>query len=286
MSDSEYLPLNIYTPEAKIRHPLDLCKEMWCDLKASKELAWRLMVRDISARYRQAFFGIIWAFLPPIAMALIFVFLNSQKLINIGETEIPYPAFVMFGTVLWQVFVDSLNAPLLSFTAAKSMLGKINFPREALVLSSLGQVLFHLGIRIIILVAVFVIFKVPVTWGLLLSPVAILMLILLGITIGLLLVPIGSLYTDISQGISVITGLWFFITPVVYPVPTTWPISLLGVLNPVSPLLTAARDFATKGGIENMWPFVIVSILTLLGLFLGWVLMRLAMPIVIERMGG
>jgi len=112
------------------------------------------------------------------------------------------------------------------------------------------------------------------------------MLILLGITIGLVLVPIGLLYTDISQGMSVIIGLWFFITPVVYPVPKTWPLSLLGVLNPISPLLTAARDLATKGGIENTWPFLIISILTLLGLYLGWVLMHLAMPIAIERMGG
>ncbi len=286
MSDSEHFPLVVYTPEAKIRHPLDLFKEMRRDLKASRELAWRLMVRDISAQYRQTYFGFAWAFFPPIATALVFVFLNSQKLINIGETEIAYPAFVMFGTVLWQVFVDSLNAPLSSFTRAKSMLAKISFSREALILSGLGQVLFDFGIRVIILVPVFVIFKVPVTWGLLLSPVAVLMLILLGITIGLLLVPIGLLYTDISRGLSVITGLWFFLTPAVYPVPKTWPLSLLGVLNPVSPLLIAARDLATKGVIENIWPFLIVSVLTLSVLFLGWVLMHLAMPIVIERMGG
>jgi lipopolysaccharide transport system permease protein len=116
---------------------------MWRDLVASRELAWRLMVRDISAQYRQSLLGIFWAFLPPIAMAVVFVILHSRKLINISDTEIPYPAFAMFGTVLWQVFVDSLNAPLKTVTTAKAMLAKINFPKEALVLSAMGQTLFN-----------------------------------------------------------------------------------------------------------------------------------------------
>lgn len=286
MSRSESSSLVIYSPDSKVRHPLGLLKEMWRDLNACRQLAWRLTVRDISAKYRQSLLGILWAFLPPIGMGLIFIFLNSRKIINIGEIDVPYPAFVMFGTVLWQVFVDSLNAPLKAFTSAKPMLAKIDFAREAIVLSALGQVLFDLGIRLIILVAVFVIFQVPVSWGILGAPVAIGMLILLGITMGLILVPIGLLYTDISQGLIVVTGLWFFITPVIYPVPTAWPFSLLGVLNPVSAPLTAARDLVLSGGIENLWPFLIVSLLTLLCLFFAWVLMRLAMPIVIERMGG
>lgn len=286
MDDTKHLPLLIYTPDPKILHPKDLLREMWRNLRTSRELAWRLTVRDISVQYRQAFFGIMWAFLPPIATGLIFIILNSRKVINMGQTEIPYPVFVMFGTVLWQVFVDSLNAPLKLFTSYKLMLAKMGLSHEAIVLSAIGQTLFNFGIRIIILAAVFVIFKVPVSWGLLFSLVPILLLILLGITLGLLLVPIGLLYTDISRGISVITGLWFFITPVVYPVPKMWPFSLLGVVNPVSPLLTAARDFATKGAIENTGPFLVVSVLSLCMLFAGWVLVHLAMPIVIERVGG
>ncbi len=121
---SKELPIVVYTPESKLRSPVTMAKEMWKDLLTSRELAWRLMVRDISAQYRQSLLGIYWAFLPPLATALVFVILNSRKIINIGETDTPYPAFVMFGTVLWQVFVDSLNAPLKVVTASKPMLSK------------------------------------------------------------------------------------------------------------------------------------------------------------------
>ena len=165
------------------------------------------------------------------------------------------------------------------------MLAQLRFAREAIILAAFGRVLFNLGIRILIIVAVLVIFQVSVTWWLLLSPVAILMLIVLGISLGLLLVPLGLLYTDISRAIALATGLWFFLTPVVYPIPKTWPLSLLGVLNPVSPILGAARDLIASGTIENVVPLLVVSFLAIFALLLGWVFVRLALPIVVERMG-
>ena len=266
------LPVVVYTPESRLRFPIVLAREMWRDLLASRELAWRLIVRDISAQYRQSFLGLFWAFLPPIATALVFIILNSRKVINISETNIPYPAFVMFGTVLWQVFVDSLNAPLKAVTASKALLAKINFPKEALILSGIGQTLFNLSIKLLILVMVFIIYKLPLGWGIPLSLLAILVLVLLGTMLGLLITPIGVLYTDIAQGLTVVTGLWFFITPVVYPPPVSFPFSLLAVLNPVSPILVGARDLATQGFLHNPAPFFAVTFLTLVMLFVTWVM--------------
>jgi lipopolysaccharide transport system permease protein len=205
----------VYTPGSGLRSPLVMARQMWKDLLDSRELAWRLTIRDISAQYRQSLLGILWAFFPPIATALIFIVLNNRKIINIGDTVIPYPAFVMFGTVLWQVFVESLNSPLKVVTRSKQMLCKINFPREALILSAFEQTLFSLAIKLLILIAVFILFQIPVTWSTLLCLPAIMVLILLGLTFGLLLTPLGILYTDITHGLTIITGLWFFITPVV-----------------------------------------------------------------------
>jgi len=278
------VPVIVYTPESQFRSPRRLVRSMWRDLLASRELAWRLMVRDISARYRQSVLGILWAFLPPIATAVVFIVLNRAAVINVGTTDIPYPAFVMFGTVLWQLFTDSLNAPLKAVTANKSILAKINLPREAIILSAVGQVAFDFGIRLLILAGVYVIFRVPLTWGLLLAPFAILMLMLLGIMIGLLLTPLGVLYTDVAAALSIITSLWLFVTPVVYPPPEHGILSVLISLNPVSPLLVGARDLATRGTLPDAGPFAIVSGLTLLGLLVMWVLFRVSLPILIERM--
>ena len=277
--------VTVYTPDPLLRSPGALFRSMWHDLLASRELSWRLMVRDISARYRQAALGILWAFLPPIATALIFVILKREGAVKIGDTGIPYAAFVMIGTVLWQLFTQSLNAPIKAVTKGRAMLMRINFPREALILSGVGQVMFEFAIRLIILAAVFVIFRIPLTPGLLLAPFAVLMLILLGTMIGLILTPLGVLYTDIAAALPTVIGLWFFITPVVYPAPTQWPYSLIINLNPVSPLLVGARDLATRGVLLNPVPFAVVSAVTLVGLLVMWVVYRLSLPILTERIG-
>ena len=284
MNHTKDLPISIYTPQSQMRSPGKLLYSMWRDLKASRELAWRLFVRDISAKYRQSILGVFWAFFPPIVAGLVFIILQSKKVVNFGETDIPYPVFVLIGTTLWQLFVESLNAPLSVVISAKPMLAKINFPREALIVSAFYQMLFSLLIKSFIIVGVFLVFRVEVTFGLLLAPLAILMLILLGMSLGLLLTPLGTLYMDIQSGLMMGTQFLFFLTPVVYPPPQNFPYSLIAILNPISPILMGARDLLTKGVLTNAYPFFVVSGLTILTLFTAWVIYRIALPIIIERM--
>jgi lipopolysaccharide transport system permease protein len=274
----------VYTSESKLRTPLLLLSSMWNDLKASKELSWRLFIRDISAQYRQSLFGIVWAFAPPLITSLIFIVLQSRQIINFGHTDIPYPVYVLISTLLWQLFTDSLNSPMKSMTAAKPMLVRVNFPREALLVSSFYMVLFNLLIKVALIALVFVIFQMEVTWGVLYAIFPIFMLIMLGLCIGILIIPIGMLYTDISTSLPIITQLLFFLTPVVYPPPDTFPLSLMVVLNPVSPFLISARELLSVGTLSNFLPLIIFSALTIIFLFLSWLIFRVALPIIIERL--
>ncbi|GAB4376931.1 MAG: hypothetical protein Kow00121_25030 [Elainellaceae cyanobacterium] len=280
-----YLPEITHTPESRLRHPGQLIKDMKRDLLASRELAWRLMVRDLSTQYRQSLLGIFWAFVPPIVTAIGLTLASNAQVLNVGETDIPYPAYVMFSMALWQTFVESVNGPIQSVIAAKPMLAKINFPREALILSRLGQVFFNFAIKLILIVGLFVWFKIPVTWTVLLAPVALLHLIALGTAIGLLLTPIGALYEDVSRGLTLLMGAWLFFTPVIYPPPQSGVFAALVNLNPVTPLLVTVRELAAEGGvISDPQGFWIASGLAIGGLLLSWLVYRVTMPFVIERM--
>ena len=75
MDQTKNLPVVVYTPESQLRRPGVLLRSMWRDLKASRELAWRLFVRDTSARYRQSLLGVLWAFVPPIVTGVVFIVL-------------------------------------------------------------------------------------------------------------------------------------------------------------------------------------------------------------------
>lgn len=274
----------VYSPDSELLSFGKLLRSMWSDLLASRELAWRLLVRNISAQYRQSLLGYAWAFIPPLFTSLIWIFLNSQDILGIADTEIPYPAFVIIGTVLWQTFTDALNSPLQLVDQSRAMLSKINFPREALILTGIGQVLFNFAIRTLLVVFVIVWFQVPVQLGMLMAPLGVLAIICLGTMIGLLLTPLGMLYQDVGRALGFGTQALFFLTPVIYPVPqASWAATLIQ-LNPVTPLLVSTRDWLTIGQASQLPGFFWVFSLAVLLFFIAWIMYRIAMPHLISRM--
>jgi lipopolysaccharide transport system permease protein len=282
---SSNLGVTIYTPESPLREPGKLLRSMFRDLIASRGLAWRLFVRDTSAQYRQSILGYVWAFIPPLVASLPFIFLNSQGVVAIKDTPVPYPAYAMIGTIIWQVFADSLNSPLKTVVAAKPMLARINFPREAILLSGLGQVIFSFLIRLSLLVAVFLWFHITPPVTAILFPLGMVSLMMIGFMLGILLTPFGILYNDVPQMIPVISIFLMFLTPVIYPPPEHGLAAALAKWNPLSPLVTVTRDWLTTGVTSHVTAFVLVSITATVLLFVGWLIYRLALPHIVARIG-
>lgn len=273
----------VYTPDSRIIRPVYLFQEMIADLLASRELAWRLLVRNIRGQYRQSFLGIFWAIVPPAMTAAGLTFANDTGIINVGETDIPYPAYVMLGTVLWQTFLESFNSPQVAIKASRPLLAQVKFPHEAIIITQLGQTLFNLLIKLLFVVILFILFRVSVSWMIILAPIAIINLIILGTAIGLLLVPITNLVQDVSRSLEVITLAWFFLTPIAYPPPDNPILNFIVKLNPVTPLLVTAREMITTGMLSQTFSFILMSVVAWIGLILGWLVYRLAMPYLIER---
>jgi lipopolysaccharide transport system permease protein len=278
------LPTRTYTPESPLANPGRLWQEMVQDLWAGRELAWRLAVRDISAQYRQSVLGVLWALIIPLANTAVWLYLSASKVVQVGATPVPYPVFVFTGTLLWSILIDALNAPLMQVNANKALLAKINFPREALILTGIYQTLFNGAIKLGILLLVLPFLGVHPGWGGLLIPVGLLSLVLTGTAVGLLLTPLGVLYGDIGRGIPLITQFLMFLSPVVFPLATTGWTGTLMRLNPLTPLILNARAWFTGQPPQLLveWALTIGGSAVLL--LLVWMVYRLAMPILIERM--
>ena len=279
------MPVTVYTPESVLRNPVKLLESMMRDLLASRELAWRLFVRDTRARYRNSLLGYAWVFVPPLVAALPFIFLNSQGVIKIGETPLPYGAYAMIGTLIWQVFVDALNSPLQAVSSARYMLTRINFPRDAILLSGLMQVGFGFLVRILLLAGVFIWYGIIPPFTSLLFPVGILALVLAGFVLGLLLTPLGLLYGDVQRALAVVTPFLMLLTPVLYPTPKAGLAGIVVALNPLTPLITTTRDWLTLGTTSNLGGFVAATFLLAILLVVAWIVYRVALPHLIARLG-
>ena len=278
------LRVMVYSQESSLARPGLMVKEVVRDLFASRELAWQLAVRDIRAQYRQSALGWVWVFLLPLANTMAWLFMQSSGIISIQETTLPYPIYVFTGTILWSIFMDAVNAPLRQTTAAKEMLSKINFPRESLVLSGIYQTSFNAGVKILVLFAALLFLGVLPSPGLLLFPLAVISLIITGTALGLLVTPVGILYSDIGRGLPILLQFFMFVTPVVFPVPTSgWAASLFKI-NPLTPLILTARDLLTGQTLDSFGAFILVSAVMLALLSVALLIYRAGMPILVERM--
>lgn len=276
--------VTVYTPDSSLRNPARLIGMMFHDLWNSRELAWRLAVRDLSAQYRQTILGLLWAFILPLANTLIWLFLSASGVIAIGQTELPYVVYVLSGTMLWAIFMEAANAPLQQTIAAKPMLTKINFPREALILSGVYQTLLNAIIKIAVLLPAILLLGVRPDWHLILFPLAILALVLAGTALGLLVTPVGMLYGDIGKSLPLMMQFLMYLTPVVFPVTSSGMAATVFQMNPLTPLIMTARNWLTAAPADQLLDFAAISIATVVLLFMMWVVYRAAMPILIERM--
>ncbi len=277
------LETKIYQKENNIRIG-KLLKDSLGDIYSSRFLAKQLAVRDIKAQYRQSYLGILWAFIMPLTTAFVWIFLNNTGTIRLSDTGIPYPVYAFSGTLIWSIIVEAINSPTASTNAAKGMMSKINFPKEALIISGIYKLLFNTSIKIVVLLIFVFLYGVGFHWSLLLFPFAILGTILFGTTIGLFITPIGMLYKDIAKIISMGLSLLMYITPVVYAIPKEGVLKTIMDANPFTPLILTARDFITGATPEYMTYYLGIVLGCIPLFFLGLLFYRISIPILVERM--
>ncbi|HEX9985827.1 MAG TPA: ABC transporter permease [Thermoanaerobaculia bacterium] len=269
----------VYTAHSELGRPARFLAEGARDLGRSLPVAWRLFLSNVQTRYRRSWLGALWLLLPTVGTTLVWVYLQGRGIVAIAPTGLPYPVYVLAGTILWQVFVDALNAPLQQLGAGRQMITRSRVPHEALIVAGALEVLLNCAVRLVVLAAMLLVLHVPMQATLLLVPFGIVALTLLGLTIGLLATPAGMLYDDVSRGIALVTTFWIFLTPVLYATPR-W-----GILrfNPVTPLLDTTRAWLTAGPATD--GFATVMALTIPALVLAWLFNRLARPHVVARLG-
>jgi lipopolysaccharide transport system permease protein len=193
---------------------------------------------------------------------------------------------VFTGAMLWAIFMDACSAPMQQVNAARGVLAKLNFPREALIVSGLYQTLFNAAIKVGLMLAALLLIGIKPGWSLLLFPLGVASLLLVGTTLGLFITPVGMLYGDVGRAMPLLMQFLMYITPVVFPMPKEGWAAALFALNPMTPLILTARDWLTGKDPTLLGYYIAMNLLAVLLLLAVWVVYRLAMPILNERIGG
>lgn len=271
------VPETVYSSDSELHHPARFFAAAGSDLRRSHAAAWRIFRSNMQARHRRAWLGYLWLLLPTVGTTAVWVYVQSRRVIAIAPTELPYAVHVLSGMVLWQLFVDALNAPLQELTAGRQLITRSRVPHEVFLLAGVIGALFNCLVRVVVLVPLVLLYGVPLHTTITLVPAGLAALALFGLALGLAIAPVGLLYDDVPRAMTLVTGLWFFLTPILYEArgAMRW--------NPLTPLIETTRGWLTGTAADRAFPLVIAA--TIPALIASWVVFRLARPHVVARLG-
>lgn len=211
-----------------------------------------LAAREIKARYKQSFLGFFWIILNPFFQMVImsFVFSKIMRFQNLG---VPYPIFLYAGLLPWIFFSNGLASSMDILISNSSLIKKIYFPREILVLSTLLAKTFDFFLASLVFFILMIFFKITFTpFMLLFFPIFILQF-LFTYSLSLFLAAVNLFYRDVQYLFNLVLTLWFYLTPVLYAV-EFFPEKYRWIfkINPMSVFINAYRQVLLGGDFPNL----------------------------------
>ncbi len=262
---------------------LSFWKEAFLELRASRQVFWRLARREIVSRYRQSMLGLGWAILTPLAMAGVFIYLNSANVVAVGDTGLPYPVFVFSGLIPWQMFAACLTRGSQSLVASTHLVQRLRCSREVLVLAAMASAVFDYMIGVGLTAIVLLGYGVMPASTVVLLPLLVFMQFLFSFGIVLILSVMNAVLRDITSVIPLVINLWVFMTPVFFPTFTEGRRLILNWLNPMCAFITAYRDLLFRGYLTMPGQLALSCGVTVVMLLVGWRFFHCLLPHVAEK---
>lgn len=237
-------------------------KEIW----QHRQLLGFLIWRDIKIRYRQTFFGGLWAILQPLLAMLIFTFFFHQ-VAGIASDGPPYPLFAFAGLTFWTFFSNAVSMASNSLVGNQMLVSKVYFPRLFIPLGSIGAFLLDLVMSSVLMLAFMLYYHWSPSITLLWLPVMALGCCLAASGFGLLLSAWNVRFRDVKYAVPFFLQMGLFLTPIIYPLESVPArIRPLMALNPMTGIVEGGR-YAFLGGTAHAG-VVLVSLIVSVALFI------------------
>lgn len=226
------------------------------------ELLWRLAAHRINLRYKETVFGFAWIFLQPVALTIIFTYI-FHRFAKVPSGDIPYPLFAATSLVAWSFTALVVSQASGSLAGQYALLKRVALPRALLPLSVVVAAGADLAVMGLMLVGMFLYYQAALTPAALwIVPLLAIHLLLLAGMSGLVAL-LNVFLRDVGQAIPSFLQIWFFASPVFYPVAMVPPeFRGLAQWNPMTGLLEGYRAALLMGrppAWEWVWPALAVS---------------------------
>lgn len=236
-------------------------REIVASLWRNRSLVKAFIAREVLGRYRGSVMGILWSFLNPLFMLVVYTFVFSvvfKARWGAGSGSKTEFALVLFaGLLVFNLFAECINRAPSLIVSNQNYVKKVVFPLEILPWVGLGAGLFHCAVSLgVWLIAYLIFFGFPQA-TILYLPLVFLPFCLFIMGLSWALASLGVYLRDVGQLIGLLTTVLMFLSPIFYPassLPEDYRAFLY--LNPLTPVIEQTRavlfwgtspDFAMLG---------------------------------------
>lgn len=212
-----------------------------------RELLWKLTVRNVKSQYKQSILSYAWVIINPLLHALVLSFVFATFL-RVSTPAVPFPLFVLVGLLPWMFFANSVAYGTDSVVNSASLVTKVYFPREILVMATVFARVVDLCFGLLVLIPFMAYFSQVPSWTIIWVPVFFAIHLVFTLGVALPLAALNLFFHDVRYLVGVALTLWFYVTPVFYPVDIVPPqYQFLFNLNPNSHVIQAYRRVLLEG---------------------------------------
>lgn len=224
----------------------------------------QMVLREIKGRFAGSIGGLLWNFVHPIFMLLVYLFVFAYifKLrVSVGSGSGASVIFLIAGLLPWIIIAEGLSRGTTSLIENANLIQKTSFPIEILPAKAvLAPILSH-GIAILLLALYKIVFAGSFEIIFIL-PLILLLQIFFTLGIAFFTAALSVFSRDVMQLVNLLISFWMYLTPILYPITMLpdWAGKIM-YLNPLYPLISAYQVMFLEGKL--------VAIGTL-GLLLFW----------------
>jgi lipopolysaccharide transport system permease protein len=236
-----------------------------------------LVQRNLEARYKGSILGNFWPLVNQLSQLLIFTYIFSTilqvKLSSTGlpSTNLSYGLWLFAGLNPWIAFTSGFIQAARSVLDQPNLVKKIVFPLELLPLVPVCSAFVESSVGLMVLILLVGISAQTIHSTLWLMPLVWLPQLLLTAGLGYLVAGLTVFLRDIPQTLGVLTNLWFYMTPIIYPIsviPEQWR-TWIFCLNPFAAITAVYRDLVLIGEVKHWGEWGVASFVSIVIFYLG-----------------
>lgn len=216
--------------------------KLFKDLYNYRELLKSNIKKDIRGKYKGSFFGVLWSFVNPLLMTLVYAIVFPYLMRGAGYEH--YTTFLIIGILPWNWFITSIAQGTSVIIANAGIIKKVYFPREILPISAVVSSLVNFLISCIVM-ALFLIFSgIGFSKYILFLPLIILCEFFFIVGIVFITSSINVYIRDLEYIVNFVLQMLFYGTPILYSMDLFSGTKIENIikLNPLTAIINSYRN--------------------------------------------